>query len=163
VNDRAINPELLALPRSSAVGGYRDRSGTLIADRSRLAIEARRLPCGGTLYIRSETGERMGFDPAGQPDPAAVSADQAPRLWGRVWPRLVRAAALVLCAALWIWLGIMLLAWFGVKSEASEQLPPGYWVEVVATAYSPLDEFTRDDVGNPDRLTANRRSSIVHP
>jgi 3D (Asp-Asp-Asp) domain-containing protein len=31
----------------------------------------------------------------------------------------------------------------------------GYWLEVQATAYSPLDAFTRDDIGNPSRRTAN--------
>jgi len=30
----------------------------------------------------------------------------------------------------------------------------GRWVEVVLTAYSPLDAFTRNDEGNPRRLTA---------
>jgi 3D (Asp-Asp-Asp) domain-containing protein len=30
----------------------------------------------------------------------------------------------------------------------------GRWVEVVATAYSPIDRYTRDDTGNPRRLTA---------
>ena len=38
----------------------------------------------------------------------------------------------------------------------------GYWIEAEVTAYSPLDAFTRDDIGNPSRRTANgTRTKIV--
>jgi 3D (Asp-Asp-Asp) domain-containing protein len=39
----------------------------------------------------------------------------------------------------------------------------GRWVTVVATAYSPLDGFTRDDQNNPRRLTATGVSTLGRP
>jgi 3D (Asp-Asp-Asp) domain-containing protein len=39
----------------------------------------------------------------------------------------------------------------------------GRWVYVVMTAYSPLDDFTRDDVGNPRRLTSTGKPTGAHP
>lgn len=39
----------------------------------------------------------------------------------------------------------------------------GYWLQVVATAYSPLDEFTRDDENNPERRTASGVRTAARP
>jgi len=47
-----------------------------------------------------------------------------------------------------------LLLWCVLTTHAADVAPQGRWVYAVLTAYSPLDEFTRDDVNNPDRLTA---------
>jgi 3D (Asp-Asp-Asp) domain-containing protein len=39
----------------------------------------------------------------------------------------------------------------------------GRWVWAVVTAYSPLDSMTRNDEGNPRRLTATGRATGVFP
>jgi len=39
----------------------------------------------------------------------------------------------------------------------------GYWLQVEATAYSPLDSMTRDDENNPRRLTATGISALRRP
>ena len=35
----------------------------------------------------------------------------------------------------------------------------GRWVEVILTAYSPMDSFTRDDTNNPQRLTSTGKAT----
>ncbi len=51
---------------------------------------------------------------------------------------------------------LLLLVALTVAANAAsvDTAPGGRWVEAVLTAYSPLDDFTRDDVNNPQRLTA---------
>lgn len=39
----------------------------------------------------------------------------------------------------------------------------GRWVEVILTAYSPLDKFTRDDTNNPQRLTSTGKATALVP
>jgi 3D (Asp-Asp-Asp) domain-containing protein len=49
---------------------------------------------------------------------------------------------------------LLLLTCAGAHEVAYPAPMRGRWVEVVLTAYSPLDRFTRNDEGNPRRLTA---------
>jgi 3D (Asp-Asp-Asp) domain-containing protein len=165
---RSINPELLALPRSTTIGGYRDGNGVLIADSKRMPIDHRRLAGDvGTLYIRAATGERIAFDPF-EPQPLPHCQQRTVPAWRRG----VRAVTVLVLGGLYIWviwlLVVAALSLIGVRSYADDGCSSasplvGHWVEVTATAYSPLDQFTRDDEGNPDRLTANQTSSIAHP
>ncbi len=57
----------------------------------------------------------------------------------------------------------ILLLWCLTQAHAADTHQSGRWVEAVLTAYSPLDEFTRDDVNNPDRLTATGVKTATVP
>ncbi len=58
---------------------------------------------------------------------------------------------------------LLLLLWCLSQAYAVDQPQGGRWVEAVLTAYSPLDDHTRDDVNNPDRLTSTGKRTADVP